>query len=317
MSNEDDFDSFLAGFNLDELENPDSVAAAATTTPSTPLQKNFPPTSSDSPPQAQYLRPSQFHKKTAVQVPRQQQQQQRLQQTLPPPQHKKQASVTPQKRSPPRDMPSPFASYLDDTNDPLPQYDQDAAKTWVYPVKYEKRQYQYDIVRSALFNNTLVCLPTGLGKTFIAAAVILNYYRWFPNGKVVFIAPTKPLVSQQIKAVHDCTGIPKEDQCELTGSIKPSDRVGLWGEKRVFYVTSDIISNDISSGISLYIITFIIHYHHISLHIHIYIIIILLHLLYTLSLYIIYIYDIYIIIIIIYLLYLRNMPCWSNTIDHI
>jgi ERCC4-related helicase len=48
--------------------------------------------------------------------------------------------------------------------------------------------------------NTLVSLPTGLGKTLIAAVVMYNYYRWFPTGKVVFCAPTRPLVSQQIHA---------------------------------------------------------------------------------------------------------------------
>ncbi len=53
------------------------------------------------------------------------------------------------------------------------------------------RKYQYDIVRSCLFDNTLVSLPTGLGKTFIAAVVMYNFYRWYPTGKVVFMAPTK------------------------------------------------------------------------------------------------------------------------------
>lgn len=48
----------------------------------------------------------------------------------------------------------------------------------------------------ALTHNILVCLPTGLGKTFIATNVIYNYYRWFPQGKIFFLAPTKPLVNQ-------------------------------------------------------------------------------------------------------------------------
>lgn len=38
----------------------------------------------------------------------------------------------------------------------------------------------------------------GLGKTFIAAVVMYNYYRWFPLGKLIFMAPTKPLVAQQV-----------------------------------------------------------------------------------------------------------------------
>ncbi|GIL83864.1 hypothetical protein Vretifemale_12588, partial [Volvox reticuliferus] len=51
------------------------------------------------------------------------------------------------------------------------------ARTWLYPKDLPVREYQIALVRSALFHNTLVCLPTGLGKTLIAAVVMLNYYR--------------------------------------------------------------------------------------------------------------------------------------------
>ena len=53
---------------------------------------------------------------------------------------------------------------------------------------------------AALLHNSLVCLPTGLGKTLIAAALMYNFYRWFPRGRIVFTAPTRPLVHQQIEA---------------------------------------------------------------------------------------------------------------------
>jgi hypothetical protein len=43
------------------------------------------------------------------------------------------------------------------------------------------RPYQFDMAAVALHANTLVALPTGLGKTFVAAVVMLNYYRWFPE----------------------------------------------------------------------------------------------------------------------------------------
>ena len=42
-------------------------------------------------------------------------------------------------------------------------------------------------------------------------------YNWFPQGKVVFVAPTKPLVAQQIDACHKTCGIPGRDAVELTG----------------------------------------------------------------------------------------------------
>jgi ATP-dependent DNA helicase MPH1 len=48
------------------------------------------------------------------------------------------------------------------------------AKHWIFPTNRSKRDYQFNIVRHCLFENTLVALPTGLGKTFIAGVVMLN-----------------------------------------------------------------------------------------------------------------------------------------------
>jgi hypothetical protein len=56
-----------------------------------------------------------------------------------------------------------------------------AAKMWVYPAGIQERAYQVSIIEKALLHNTLVCLPTGLGKTFIAAVVMYNFFRWFPE----------------------------------------------------------------------------------------------------------------------------------------
>ena len=55
----------------------------------------------------------------------------------------------------------------------------------------EVRKYQEYIVQKALFTNTLVALPTGLGKTFIAAVVMYNYFRWFPEGNAWYHIFTK------------------------------------------------------------------------------------------------------------------------------
>lgn len=101
--------------------------------------------------------------------------------------------------------------------DEIPGFDQEAGEMWIYPTNYPVRDYQFNIVKKALFVNTLVCLPTGLGKTFVAAVVMYNFYRWYPSGKVVFLAPTKPLVAQQIEACHKIVGIPQEDVAEMTG----------------------------------------------------------------------------------------------------
>ena len=84
--------------------------------------------------------------------------------------------------------------------------------SWVYPAVKTFRTYQFKIVRTALFENTLVTLPTGLGKTFIASAVMFNYYRWFTNGLIFFVAPTRPLVMQQVEAfANTITEVPISD----------------------------------------------------------------------------------------------------------
>ena len=77
-------------------------------------------------------------------------------------------------------------------------FDRSALSEWIYPINpaYARRDYQVEISEAALFENTLVSLPTGLGKTMIAAVVLYNYYRWFPRGKLIFCAPTLPLVRQ-------------------------------------------------------------------------------------------------------------------------
>ena len=111
------------------------------------------------------------------------------------------------------------ASETDATNiEDLPGFDQIAGRMWIYPTNYPVREYQYNIVARTLYQNTLVVLPTGLGKTFIAAVVMYNFYRWYPRGKVVFMAPTKPLVAQQIEACYNIMGIPQSDTAEMTGT---------------------------------------------------------------------------------------------------
>ena len=105
-----------------------------------------------------------------------------------------------------------------------PGFDRQAGDLWIYPTNYPVRDYQYAIVERALFENTLVCLPTGLGKTFIAAVVMYNFYRWYPEGKIVFMAPTKPLVNQQIEACYKIMGIPQSDSTFLPGQDGQKDR---------------------------------------------------------------------------------------------
>nr|XP_012151506.1 PREDICTED: Fanconi anemia group M protein isoform X1 [Megachile rotundata] len=124
-------------------------------------------------------------------------------------------------------------------------FDLSAGKTWIYPENYPIRDYQYNIVQACLYKNTLVCLPTGLGKTFIGAVVMYNFWRWYPKGKVVFLAPTKPLVAQQIFACYNVMGIPSIETIELTGAINQKQREVAWLKKRVVFATPQVFYNDL------------------------------------------------------------------------
>ncbi|XP_028995412.1 Fanconi anemia group M protein isoform X2 [Betta splendens] len=137
--------------------------------------------------------------------------------------------------------PSAGRTYAD-----FPGFDSSSARVWIYPTNYPIRGYQLKMSEAALFQNTLVCLPTGLGKTFIASVVMYNFYRWYPTGKIVFMAPTKPLVSQQIEACYKVMGIPQEHMAELTGSTVARQRQEVWRSKRVFFLTPQVMVNDLS-----------------------------------------------------------------------
>lgn len=130
-------------------------------------------------------------------------------------------------------------------------FDNNTGDTWIYPSNLPCRTYQLNITQAALYRNTLVVLPTGLGKTFIAAVVMYNIYRWYPRGKVVFMAPTRPLVNQQIEACQKLMPFPISDTAELTGRVQKSKRAYLWKTKRVFFATPQVVQSDACVGLNI------------------------------------------------------------------
>ncbi|XP_059474472.1 LOW QUALITY PROTEIN: Fanconi anemia group M protein [Neocloeon triangulifer] len=161
-------------------------------------------------------------------------------------------ATTGEQQQPPVEDTGPLQLYSSKSNLNNEGFCSETGQHWVYPVNYPERKYQLDIVRTALFQNTLVCIPTGLGKTFIAAVVMFNYYRWFPNKKILFLAPTKPLVAQQVSACYNIVGFPKltSDMTEMTGStMLQSKRQEEWNTKKVFFATPQVVANDLVAGI--------------------------------------------------------------------
>jgi len=62
------------------------------------------------------------------------------------------------------------------------------------------------------------------------------------------MAPTKPLVEQQVEACYKIVGIPPEETAELRGSVPPKKRSELWFERRVFFCTPQTFANDLQKG---------------------------------------------------------------------
>jgi ERCC4-related helicase len=112
---------------------------------------------------------------------------------------------------------------------------------------FKPRLYQETIVEKATKDNTLVVLPTGLGKTAIALMLALHRLNKYPDKKVVILAPTRPLVSQHLEAFRKNSDIPEDEMIVLTGQIQPAKRKELFKEKRVIFSTPQGLENDMIS----------------------------------------------------------------------
>jgi ERCC4-related helicase len=113
---------------------------------------------------------------------------------------------------------------------------------------YQPREYQQKIADAASKANTLVVLPTGLGKTMIAALVAKERLEKFPKGKVVVLAPTKPLALQHRKAFEDILSPESQDLALLTGENPPEERGYLWRRSKFIFATPQTIRNDMRYG---------------------------------------------------------------------
>ncbi len=107
----------------------------------------------------------------------------------------------------------------------------------------ERRTYQVAIAATALLKNTLVVIPTGLGKTTIAALVIASRLL-NESGQALFMAPTKPLVEQHASFLRRVLKIDPADIVALSGEIDPEKRATLW-KKKVVVSTPQVVENDI------------------------------------------------------------------------
>ncbi|WP_246985700.1 DEAD/DEAH box helicase [Halorientalis marina] len=108
----------------------------------------------------------------------------------------------------------------------------------------ENREYQLQLAEAAGSAHTLVCLPTGLGKTTVSLLVTADRLHGV-GGKALFLAPTKPLVNQHADFYREALEIPDDEIVVFTGEVRPDDRAALWGEARVVIATPQVVENDL------------------------------------------------------------------------
>ncbi|HLL60816.1 MAG TPA: DEAD/DEAH box helicase, partial [Candidatus Nitrosocosmicus sp.] len=60
------------------------------------------------------------------------------------------------------------------------------------------RQYQNAVLKKTLYKNSLVVVPTSLGKTIITLLICIDILFKWKNSKILILAPTRPLVHQHL-----------------------------------------------------------------------------------------------------------------------
>src|SRR5215472_1505263 len=96
----------------------------------------------------------------------------------------------------------------------------------------EFRLYQNNIYESAKSKNTLVILPTALGKTIIAMLVSAEFLYNHRSRRILIMAPTKPLVAQHMCSFFSVLNIPEDGIAVVTGKNLPPTRTAHLESKR-------------------------------------------------------------------------------------
>ncbi|MFA6089005.1 MAG: DEAD/DEAH box helicase [Candidatus Woesearchaeota archaeon] len=113
-----------------------------------------------------------------------------------------------------------------------------AKKTTMSP-----RMYQQTIFATATRHNTLVVLPTGLGKTLIAKMLAKYRLSQYPDSKILFLTPTKPLATQHMDTFIDTFEV--GEMFLALGTTEPDKRKQLYLSSKIIFATPQTIENDI------------------------------------------------------------------------
>ncbi|HKS59290.1 MAG TPA: DEAD/DEAH box helicase [Thermoplasmata archaeon] len=104
--------------------------------------------------------------------------------------------------------------------------------------------FQLDLARVGIQEDLLVVLPTGLGKTVIAALIAAEVLRR-GSGKLLFLAPTRPLVEQHAQALGHWFG--RLRRARFTGTLRKPLREGSWDGAEAIFATPEMVVNDLAA----------------------------------------------------------------------
>ncbi len=113
--------------------------------------------------------------------------------------------------------------------------------------EFTPRLYQETILDTAAKRNTLVVLPTGLGKTNIFMMLAANRLKSYPDSKILLLGPTRPLIDQYYETFKKHFEIDESEMSIFTGFVKPEKRAELWKRSRIIFSTPQGLENDIIS----------------------------------------------------------------------
>ncbi|MHA1292431.1 MAG: DEAD/DEAH box helicase [Promethearchaeota archaeon] len=113
----------------------------------------------------------------------------------------------------------------------------------------ELRKYQLLIAENCINKNSLVVIPTGLGKTIIAVLLSAKILELSPkNSKIIILAPTRPLIDQHYISFSRFLLIPNNKFEILTGRTSPDKRADLFQNKKILFFTPQTLRNDLVNG---------------------------------------------------------------------
>lgn len=112
---------------------------------------------------------------------------------------------------------------------------------------FSPRLYQETILDTCAKKSTLVVLPTGLGKTMVAMMLAVQRIKQYPLSKILFLAPTRPLVEQHLQTFKKHLDLHESQFAVFTGQVSPEKRAAMWKESQFFFSTPQGMENDIIS----------------------------------------------------------------------